>query len=188
MASPPSPSSSSTTAHEEQKNETPGLGGFITDRATSDLQNILGGSQFLLVLLDVPLELALGIGFLYFVLGWAAFAGLGAMLLLLPVPAFLSSLMARAQERKMKATDARVQAITEGVGVLRMLKLSGWEGQMVKEVRERREEELKEEWRLKWVDAVNNIVSFAVPLGYMVVSYAVFVGLLFFSVGGVIEY
>jgi ABC-type multidrug transport system fused ATPase/permease subunit len=162
------PSSTSSAGLNERTRGTPDLSGLIANLATSDLANILGGTEFLLI--------ALGLGFLYFVLGWAAFAGLAVMLVLLPVPAWLSARMARVQEAKMRATDRRVQSITEGLGVLRMLKLSGWEGKVCEEVQERREEELWEQWRLKWVDAVNNIVSFAIPLAHMVVSFAVFVG------------
>jgi hypothetical protein len=40
----------------------PSLAGLIADLATSDLANILGGHQFLLVVLDAPLEFALGVG------------------------------------------------------------------------------------------------------------------------------
>jgi hypothetical protein len=39
-----------------------GLAARLADLATADLTNVLGGHQFLTVLLDVPLELALGLG------------------------------------------------------------------------------------------------------------------------------
>jgi hypothetical protein len=39
-----------------------GLAARLADLATADLANVLGGHQFLLVLLDVPLEFALGVG------------------------------------------------------------------------------------------------------------------------------
>jgi ABC-type multidrug transport system fused ATPase/permease subunit len=173
VAAPPeSPSDSSNQAQHA------GLSGLIADLATTDLNNVLGGNQFLLVVLDVPLETALGLGFLYYLLGWAAFAGLGVMLVLLPVPAWLATRMAAAQGRKMRATDARVSAINEAVQVLRMLKLSAYEKAVRKDIADKREEELREEWRLKLVDAINNIVSFAIPLAHLLVSFAVFVSLL----------
>jgi ABC-type multidrug transport system fused ATPase/permease subunit len=154
---------------------TAGLSARITDLATADLANVLGGAQFLLPLLDAPLELALGLAFLYALLGWAAFAGLAAMLLLLPVPAALAARMARAQARKMAATDARVGALEEGVRVLRTLKLGGGARAVRADIAQRRDAELRAEWRLKALEAAGNVASFAIPLAHLLVSFAVFV-------------
>ena len=46
-------------------------------------------------------------------------------------------------------TDARVQAITESVGILRMVKLFGWVSKMMKRVEDRRAEELNWLWKIK---------------------------------------
>lgn len=169
------PESKDSHSSENSGHSKASLSGLIADLATSDLQNILGGSTFLLVLLDVPLELGLQLGFLYYLLDWAAFAGLGAMLILLPIPTKLSAAIARAQATRMAATDERVSAVSEAMSVIRMLKLSGYTGAIREDVKEKREKELKQVWRLKLVDAIGNITSFALPLVYMVVSYAIFV-------------
>jgi ABC-type multidrug transport system fused ATPase/permease subunit len=176
-AAPPAPGTNGTGSNNSNPTAHIGLSGLITDLATSDLQNILGGNQFLLIFLDAPLETLLTVGFLYSVLGWSAFAGLAVLLLLLPLPAYLSSRMAAAQGRKMKCTDARVGRLGEALGALRMLKLggAGYTDAVRREIAEAREEELKEEWRVKLVDAVNNIVSFAIPLAHMVTSFVLYV-------------
>ena len=51
--------------------------------------------------------------FLYAVLGWSAFVGLAVMVALFPVPAWVASLTNTVTKRKMEATDARVQNVTE---------------------------------------------------------------------------
>ena len=51
--------------------------------------------------------------FLYVVLGWSSFVGLAVMVALTPVPAWVATLTNTVQKQKMKATDARVQNVTE---------------------------------------------------------------------------
>lgn len=54
--------------------------------------------------------------FLYVVLGWSSFVGLGVMVALCPAPAWVATLTNTVQKQKMKATDARVQNVTESEG------------------------------------------------------------------------
>jgi len=42
-----------------------------------------------------------------------------------------------------------VQAITESVSILRMIKLFGWEGKMMQRVQDKREIELQWQWKSK---------------------------------------
>ncbi len=51
--------------------------------------------------------------FLYAILGWSSFVGLAVMVALTPVPGWVASLTSTVQKQKMKATDARVQNVTE---------------------------------------------------------------------------
>ena len=44
-------------------------------------------------------------------------------------------------------TDARVQAVSEAIGMLRMIKLFGWEAKIGKELEEKRSEELVYVWK-----------------------------------------
>lgn len=61
--------------------------------------------------------------FLYVILGWSSFAGLLVLVILAPGPALLATLTNTAQKQKMKATDARVQNVTES-----MFTVSGYRG------------------------------------------------------------
>ncbi len=51
--------------------------------------------------------------FLYVVLGWCSFVGLAVMIILAPVPTWIATLTNAVQKEKMRATDARVQDVTE---------------------------------------------------------------------------
>ncbi|KAF8883972.1 hypothetical protein BD779DRAFT_1787388 [Infundibulicybe gibba] len=118
------------------------LVGKINNLVTTDLGNITDARSFLLVPLYIPLQITLCIWFLYVVLGWSAFVGLGVILLLFPVPGYVAKRIASVQSARLKKTDARVQTVTETMNVLRMIKLFGWESKINTRVADKRDEEL----------------------------------------------
>ncbi|KIP03407.1 hypothetical protein PHLGIDRAFT_242940 [Phlebiopsis gigantea 11061_1 CR5-6] len=150
------------------------LVGKINNLVTSDLDSITSGRDFLFIVLSAPLMFALGMWFLYNVLGWSSFVGLAVMIVLLPVPTWVASLMQGVQKSKMKATDARVQGVTEVMSVLRMIKLFGWEHRVQETVAEKREVELGWIWKRKVLNLTNNCVNHTIPLVHMVVTFAVY--------------
>ena len=88
------------------------------------------------------------------------------MVVLLPVPGWLTSLASGVEDEKMKKagyfvlalyllltgiaqTDNRTQTVTESLNVLRMIKMFGWEEKIQARINERREDELKWVWKGK---------------------------------------
>ncbi|KAI0775463.1 hypothetical protein BC629DRAFT_1595092 [Irpex lacteus] len=140
--------------------------GKVQNLVTSDLDNI--------TVVSAPLHLALGMWFLYVVLGWSSFVGLGVMVALCPAPAWVATLTNTVQKQKMKATDARVQNVTEMMSVLRMIKLFGWETRVRDSVAEKREEELKWIWKRKLLGMFSNVANHTIPLIHMVVTYGIY--------------
>ncbi|KAF8898485.1 hypothetical protein BD779DRAFT_1607278 [Infundibulicybe gibba] len=131
------------------------LVGKINNLVTTDLGNIVDSRDFLLVLLYLPLQITLCIWFLYVVLGWSAFVGLGVILLLFPVPGYVAKRIASVQSTRLKKTDARVQTVTETMNVLRMIKLFGWESKINTKVAGKRDEELVWIWKRQILDLIN---------------------------------
>ena len=74
-------------------------------------------------MISTPLNIVVGMWFLYVILGWSSFAGLLVLVIMAPGPAWLATLTNTAQKQKMKATDARVQNVTES-----MFTVSGYRG------------------------------------------------------------
>ncbi|KAJ7275443.1 hypothetical protein B0H12DRAFT_1199529 [Mycena haematopus] len=145
------------------------LVGKITNLVTTDLGNITDSRDFLIFLLLIPLEISLCIVFLYQVLGWSSFVGMGVMILLFPLPGYAAKMIQTVQQQRLKKTDARVQAVTETMNVLRMIKLFGWERQMNERVIEKREEELHWLWKRQLLDLVNGTLNFFIPVVTMTV-------------------
>ncbi|KAF8803435.1 multidrug resistance-associated ABC transporter [Phlegmacium glaucopus] len=122
-----------TSCEEKKENKRDNLIGRINTLVTVDLDNVGAAKDFLMVSLQVPLELCLAVVFLYVVLGWSAFVGFASIILLLPVPGYFAARMQAVQNKKMTMAT---------LGVLRMVKLFGWEHKMSETINEKREEEL----------------------------------------------
>ncbi|KAF4617689.1 hypothetical protein D9613_006261 [Agrocybe pediades] len=148
--------------------------GKINNLVTSDLNNITEGRDFLVVALFVPLEITAAMFYLYHILGWSSVMGLMTMVVLFPIPGYVSKLVQDVQQTRMKQTDARVQDVTEAVNVLRMIKLFGWEEKMSKRIAEKRETELSSLWKMKVLGFVTGTIAYLIPMISMVVTYAVY--------------
>ncbi|KDR68699.1 hypothetical protein GALMADRAFT_146052 [Galerina marginata CBS 339.88] len=150
------------------------LAGKINTLITVDLDNILYSKDFLMLIVQIPLELALAMVFLYAILGWSAIVGFASIVLLLPAPGYLASRMQVIQGKKMERTDARVELITETIGVLRMIKLFGWEKKTSDAIRDKRDEELEWIWKDKMTNLLNGVINFIIPIITMLVTYATY--------------
>jgi len=126
------------------------------------------------VLLDIPLKITLSIVFLYGVLGWSAFVGLATILLLFPLPGYVAKRIQVVQESRLKATDARVQTVTETMNVLRMVKLFGWEKKMSENIAEKRDTELDWVWKRQILDLINGNLNFLIPVMTMITTYTTY--------------
>ena len=107
---------------------------------------------------------------------FSAFVGLGVIVLLFPLPGYVTKLIQDVQVVRLKKTDARVQTVTESkwfycsdyaificdilaMNVLRMVKLFGWEKKMDEKVSEKREAELKWIWRRQLLDLISSTLK-----------------------------
>ncbi|KAJ3558885.1 hypothetical protein NM688_g664 [Phlebia brevispora] len=147
------------------------LMGKINNLVTSDLENVKSGRDFLFAVLLAPLQIIFNMFFLYVILGWSCFVGLVVMIALTPVPTIIGKALNSVQKEKMKATDARVQNVTEMMNILRMVKLFGWESHVKKTVAEKREAELKLIWKRKLLRFATHAINHIIPLTHMVVTF-----------------
>ncbi|KAJ8520559.1 hypothetical protein ONZ45_g2613 [Pleurotus djamor] len=139
------------------------LVGKLNNLISTDLGNITDGRDFIMLIVYAPLQLALGISFLYVILGWSAFVGLTVMVLCMPLPGFVGKAMQDVQKERMKRTDARVQNVTETMNVIRMIKLFGWEGKVNEKIAQFREAEIVWLWKKQLLDLVNGNINFIIP-------------------------
>ncbi|KAH9059060.1 hypothetical protein EDB87DRAFT_1675205 [Lactarius vividus] len=119
------------------------LVGKMNNLASTDLENLVDGRDFLLLILYFPLQMVMSVWFLYNILGWSAFVGMAVMVALFPIPGTIAGKIQKVQKETVKRTDARVQAAAETMGILRMVKLFGWEPKIAARLAEKREQELR---------------------------------------------
>ncbi|KAI0633842.1 multidrug resistance-associated ABC transporter [Trametes polyzona] len=148
------------------------LVGKLNNLITTDLANVTeGNKQWLILLIQSPVQIVIAIAFMYSVLGWSALVGLGTLVAMLPLPGYLNSRIQSYQGRMMEKTDARVQLISEVLNVIRMIKLFGWEKRVAAQVEERRKAELKYLSRSRWLEILNNLFNYSIPLITMATTF-----------------
>ncbi|KAF9786031.1 hypothetical protein BJ322DRAFT_1057551 [Thelephora terrestris] len=148
------------------------LVGKINNLVSTDLNNIVDGRDFLMIAVACPLQIILCIAFLYTILGWSAVVGMATMITLIPVPGYFAAKLQTIQNEKMKMTDSRVQVVTEIMNVIRMVKLFGWEKKMDEKIAQKREEELYYQKKRLFLEILNGMVNFTIPVITMIVTFA----------------
>ncbi|THH12876.1 hypothetical protein EW146_g7283 [Bondarzewia mesenterica] len=154
------------------------LVGKINNLVSTDMGNITDGREFLILILYQPVQILLCVIFLYSILGWSAFIALLSMIILFPVPGWISKLIQNAQKEGIKRTDARVQSVTETMNVLRMIKLFGWEPKINERVAEKRDDELRFVKRRQLLNLLNNNLNFIIPAITMIVTYVTYTAIM----------
>jgi len=126
-----------------------------------------------LVFVFTPIQLILCVVFLYRILGWSSLVGMIIMVATMPLPGLFTKLNARYQQERMKATDARIDTITEAVGALRMIKMFGWESRIQERVSVRRETEIDLIWKRRLAELGANLCGIFLPTLTMTITFAV---------------
>jgi len=89
---------------------------------------------------------------LYNILSWSSIIGMVTTICTLPLPGLLTKKNAEYQQKKMVATDVRVDSVTEAIGALRMIKMFGWEDRIKERIAVKREDELNLIWKRRLVN------------------------------------
>ncbi|KYO26377.1 hypothetical protein Y1Q_0016954 [Alligator mississippiensis] len=140
-----------------------------------DAQRFMDLTNFVHQLWSSPLQIALSIAFLWAELGPAVLAGLGVMVLLIPVNAVLATKARAIQMKNMKNKDERMKIMTEILSGVKILKLFAWEPSFERRVGGIRERELKGLLHFTYLQAVSFFIFTCAPFLVSVASFAVFV-------------
>ncbi|KAI9431381.1 hypothetical protein H4582DRAFT_2085045 [Lactarius indigo] len=154
------------------------LVGKMNNLVSTDLENLVEGRDFLLLVLYFPLQVVICIWFLYNILGWSAFVGMVVMVALFPIPGIVAGKIQKVQKEAAKRTDVRVQAATEAMGILRMIKLFGWEPKIAARLAEKREQELQYIKLRQILNMIIVIINFFIPIITMVVTYVTYTAIM----------
>ncbi|KAE9403384.1 hypothetical protein BT96DRAFT_990242 [Gymnopus androsaceus JB14] len=148
--------------------------GRINNLVTTDLSNMAELRNWMFVFLQRPFEFVLSAAFLYGILGWSSFVGIGLMFALAPIPVKIINAGRKVFLERMRKTDWRVEVFGDVMSVLRMVKLFGWEAKMSKRIADVRKEELKllKKRRMYWMGS--ELSNYLVPLVAVTGCFATF--------------
>ncbi|ORY32179.1 ABC transporter type 1, transmembrane domain-containing protein [Naematelia encephala] len=120
-----------------------------------------------------PFAIVINSILLYNTLGVAAFAGIAVLVILLPVHTLISSVFTIVQRRFMGAVDVRLEAVTEVIAHIKLIKFNAWETKFFDRMMVSRRNELKWLWRRYVVNLCYNSIIWATPILVTVSAFAV---------------
>ncbi|OAD04627.1 hypothetical protein MUCCIDRAFT_140340 [Mucor lusitanicus CBS 277.49] len=126
----------------DEKEDVSSSTGTIVNLMSTDSNRISEFSVWWFSILAAPTELAVGIYFLYQLLGKSCFLGLLVMIVVLPINHYNAKTFAKTQDKLMEARDKRVSLMNEVLQGIRQIKFFAWEKRWEKRVMEAREVEL----------------------------------------------
>jgi ABC-type multidrug transport system fused ATPase/permease subunit len=92
---------------------------------------------------NTPVQVTVAVILLYRIMGYSSIAGIGMMIVLLPINLYISKQFSKIQKLILAATDARIHTTNEVLSNIRIIKFFAWEQRFMGLVNEKRYAELK---------------------------------------------
>ncbi|KAJ1822682.1 hypothetical protein LPJ56_000854 [Coemansia sp. RSA 2599] len=148
--------------------------GKIMNLLTADFERITEVASHLDHLYALPVMLAVGIWYMYALLGISAIVGLLVAVMYVPISKALLQYLSTVETELNLQSDQRVAAITELLQGIKTVKLFGWESGFVRRINEKRESQLAYLWKcfMAWTGIA--IGSMLAPMLILVVIFAVY--------------
>ncbi|RUS32865.1 LOW QUALITY PROTEIN: hypothetical protein BC938DRAFT_473988, partial [Jimgerdemannia flammicorona] len=189
-----------------EKDENSADTGKITNLMAVDTHRIAGIFGFLYFLYNSPVSIAIGIYFLYTLLGWSCFVGMSVMIITMPLNQLAQKRYDQCQEELMSARDKRVSLMNESHGPcfaengsyfvlarhmhsvinnrlfyllqgIRMIKFFAWSGNFRARILASRELEIRRLISIFITNACFTLLWFGSPIVVTVVTFISFVKL-----------
>ncbi|KAJ3148342.1 hypothetical protein HDU86_007451 [Geranomyces michiganensis] len=138
--------------------------GQITNLMAVDTGKILESASYLIYFWAYPLQIIICTTLLVILLGWPALAGIGVMVTVAPIGGFLGKLVADKQKALIKATDARITAMSELLQGIRIVKFFAWEKHYFASLTKFRFTELARLKSYLYTTAASRLVWFSAPI------------------------
>ena len=150
--------------------------GDIVNYMAVDTQRLQDLTQYGQMLWSAPFQIVLCLLSLYQLLGISMLAGLGAMLLMIPVNGLIARIMKNLQKKQMKNKDARTRLVTEILNNIKSIKLYAWSQAFMNKLNfVRNDQELKTLRKIGASQALANFTWSTTPFLVSCSTFAVFV-------------
>jgi ATP-binding cassette, subfamily C (CFTR/MRP), member 1 len=150
--------------------------GDIVNYMAVDTQRLQDITQFGQQLWSAPFQITLCMISLYQLVGVSMFAGVGVMILMIPVNGVIARISKTLQKRQMKNKDARTRLMTEILNNMKSIKLYAWGQAFMSKLNFiRNDQELHTLRKIGAVTAVANFTWSTTPFFVSCSTFAVFV-------------
>ena len=148
--------------------------GEVTNLMSVDAQRLQDNMTYMATILTGLYQIGVCTAFLWQLLALGMLAGVGVMLVTIPVVGRTAMLSRRYQRRVMACKDERVKLTSEALGGVRVIKLYAWERPLAAQIAALRDAELRALWRYKLTLVLANSVFMAVPTLVSLVAFATY--------------
>lgn len=139
-----------------------------------DIDAICNSRDFVLVTVATPIEITIGMTFLYVLFGPCALITLAIMLASFPMATALSRRMSGYQQEVMRRADGRLAVISEYLNSIRTIKYLAWESVMAENIHAERRAEESMIWRRNLFAVAVVVLGDAIPLTAVFALFAVY--------------
>lgn len=150
--------------------------GDIVNYMAVDTQRLQDLTQYGQMLWSAPFQMALCMASLYQLVGLSMLAGVGAMILMVPINGVIARIMKNLQKKQMKNKDARTRLVTEILNNMKSIKLFAWSAAFMNKLNfVRNEQELKTLRKIGASQALANFTWSTTPFLVSCSTFTVFV-------------
>jgi len=149
--------------------------GEIVNLMSVDAQRLLDLVSYMNVTWSGPLQIFLAIFFLWQQLGASTLAGVGVMLLLIPLNGVMASKAKKIHVKQLEFKDQRIKVTNEVLNGMKALKMYAWEINYQERLANIREKELTQLKKAAWLNAFISFTFVCAPFLVSFVTFAVYV-------------
>ncbi|KAK4232106.1 ABC transporter type 1, transmembrane domain-containing protein [Podospora fimiseda] len=150
--------------------------GDIVNYMAVDAQRLQDLTQFAQQVWSAPFQIVICMVSLYHLVGWSMLAGIGVMIVMIPVNGLIARFMKNLQKQQMKNKDARSRLIAEIVNNMKSIKLYAWGAAFMNKLNYiRNDQELKNLRKIGAGQAFANFTWSSTPFLVSCSTFAVFV-------------
>ena len=150
--------------------------GDIVNYMAVDTQRLQDLTQYGQMLWSAPFQIILCMASLYQLVGLSMLAGVGVMILMIPVNGLIARIMKNLQKKQMKNKDSRTKLVTEILNNMKSIKLFAWSQAFMARLNfVRNEQELKTLRQIGATQAFANFTWATTPFLVSCSTFAVFV-------------
>jgi hypothetical protein len=117
--------------------------GAIVSYMQIDAQKLMDSAPYLHMIWSAWFQLSIATYLLFEEIQWAAFAGIGVMLVLMPINISVAKKQQKFTRETMQRRDKRVKLTNEVLQGIRIVKMFSWEANFIDKIGEKREHELE---------------------------------------------